>query len=376
MISGIQQCTRCLLDSSDDPGITFNESGVCSLCQHYDLHNAENTKTVRELDTLVARIKKAGEGLAYDCIIGLSGGVDSTFLALKAKELGLRPLAVHFDNGWNSELAVGNIESIINRLGFDLRTFVIDWEEFRDLQRAFIRASVVDIEMITDHAIIASVYKIALENKIRFILNGVNYVTESIMPPSWIHNKRDHVHIRAINRQFGTRPLDKFPLLNSRLNLRIAWSGIESVSILNYIPYIKSEVKKEISEKLGWRDYGGKHYESVFTRFYQGYILPVKFHIDKRKAHLSNLICSGQITKADALLEISEPAYPDDLKRIDYDFVLKKLGFSREQFDLLMKAPPKRHEDYPVDTDIYTRFPFLRILRPAWHVVKGLKNKI
>lgn len=327
-----QQCIQCVLDTNDDPNITFDEKGVCSFCRSYAEHEHEFIKTGREaqqeLERIVAEIKKAGAGKKYDCIIGLSGGVDSTYLALKAKEFGLRPLAVHFDNGWNSELAVSNIENIVTRLGFDLHTHVIDWEEFRDLQIAFLKASVVDIEVVTDHAIFASLYQIAVANNIKYILSGVNYVTESVLPPSWVHDKRDHIHIRAINKQFGTRPLKKFPLFTSSLKIKSTWHGIKSVGLLNYFPYIKADVKKTITEQLHWRDYGGKHYESVFTRFYQGYILPVKFGIDKRRAHLSNLICSGQITREEALAELAKPAYAEQQKTTDYDFVLKKFGFT------------------------------------------------
>jgi N-acetyl sugar amidotransferase len=373
-----QQCTRCVLDQRDDPGITFNEQGVCSFCTSYDAHESQVVRTgaegARELHEIVAKIKAEGKGKKYDSIIGLSGGVDSTYLAWKARELGLRPLAVHFDNGWNSELAVSNIEHIVTRLGFDLHTHVIDWEEFRDLQLAFLKASVVDIEMITDHAILASLYQIAIEHDIRYILSGVNYVTESILPPSWIHDKRDHVHIRALNKLFGTIPLKKFPLLDSTLKARAAWKGIQSVALLNYMPYVKADVKKTIMEKLQWRDYGGKHYESVFTRFYQGYILVNKFGIDKRKAHLSNLICSKQITRDEALAELAKPAYPPDLKDKDFEFVLKKFGLTRTEFDQLMKLPVRKHTDYPVDSDIYQRFPLLKLLAPVWRMLKKLKN--
>lgn len=371
-------CTRCILGTSDDPSITFNSDGVCSYCQQYDAHKSEFVKTdnKQELDALVSKIKEAGKGQPYDCVIGLSGGVDSTYLAVLAKKLGLRPLAFHFDNGWNSELAVANIANIVTKLGFDLETHVIDWEEFRDLQRAFLKASVVDIEMLTDHAIVASVYRGAIKHGIKYVLSGMNYVTESVLPQSWVHPKGDHVHIRAISKKYGSLPLKKFPLLSSKLNLQVAWRGITSVPLLNYVPYIKADVKKVIASEVGWRDYGGKHYESVFTRFYQGYILPQKFHIDKRKAHLSNLICSGQITRDEALQELSHVAYPDELFRIDYDFVLKKLGFTKEEFDEIMKSPVKKHSDYPVGGDLYERFPVLRILRPLWYFIKRVKRAL
>lgn len=373
-----QQCVKCLLSTDDEPSIAFDEVGVCSYCLVYKKNESRYVKTdgegQRELENVVDQIKASGKNQRYDCVIGLSGGVDSTYLALKAKELGLRPLAVHFDNGWNSELAVKNIENIIGKLEFDLQTFVIDWEEFRDIQLAFLRASVVDIEIVTDHAIAASLYKIAAENNIKYILDGNNYVTESILPSSWIHNKRDHINIRAIHDQFGKIPLKKYPLFTSYLKFKYSWLEIQPVPLLNYFPYNKQLVKEEIGKKLSWRDYGGKHYESIFTRFYQGYILPVKFGIDKRKAHLSNLINSGQITREEALQELSKPIYPPEVFAQDFEFVLKKLNITEEEFKSIMNLPVKQHADYAIDSDIYQRYPILKILSPFWKVIKKLRG--
>lgn len=378
--SQYQQCSKCILDTFDDPEIAFNASGVCSYCTNYEKVEA---KFVRkgfvgdiELKKTIDLIKHVGEGKLYDCIIGISGGVDSTYLALKAKEFGLRALLVHFDNGWNSELAVNNIEGIVNKLGFDLHTFVIDWEEFRDLQLAFLKSSVVDIELITDHAIITKLYQLALQYKIKFILSGSNVVTESVLPKSWTHDKRDHIHIKAISKLFGKVQLKTFPLFTSLLKWRVEWSGIQSISLLDLMPYNKNEIKERISKELGWRDYGGKHYESIFTRFYQGYILPKKFGVDKRKAHLSNLICSGQINRSEALQEMEIPAYPAELFRQDYQFVLKKLGLTENEFTTIMQAPIVKHSNYPVDADVYKRFPVLKILRPVWLLIKLVKRII
>lgn len=373
-----KQCTNCILDSDDDAFITFNEQGVCNHCQHYKEEESRNshnsTALQKQLQDHIDKIKRVGAGKPYDCILGISGGVDSTYLALKAKEFGLRPLLVHFDNGWNSELAVKNIENIVTKLGFDLHTVVIDWEEFRDLQLAFLRASVIDIELITDHAILASLYKLAIQHQIKFILSGVNFVTESILPSAWIHDKRDHVHIRALNKLFGTRELKKFPLLNSMLLIRAAWLGVQSVALLNYMPYVKKEVKMIIIDQLQWRDYGGKHYESIFTRFYQSYILVKKFGVDKRKAHLSNLICSGQMTRTEALNEIKTPSYPPDLQRQDLTFVLKKFGLTEAEFDEIMKLPVKKHTDYPVNEGIYDRYKILMLFSPLWKLLKKIRH--
>ncbi|MBI3220369.1 MAG: N-acetyl sugar amidotransferase [Bacteroidetes bacterium] len=375
-----QQCTRCVLDTSDDPSITFNQQGVCSYCQRYDseekllLKSPENMQV--ELETWVNRMKMAGKGQKYDCILGISGGVDSTYLAYKAKEFGLRPLLVHFDNGWNSELAVKNIENIVTKLGFDLHTFVIDWDEFRSLQLAFLRASVIDVELPTDHAMLATLYNLALQHKIKYILSGHNIVSELILPENWYFNKRDHVHIQAINDQFGEVPLKTFPLLTSKLKFLVSYHEIQSVALLNYLPYNKEEVKKVIMDKLEWRDYGGKHYESIFTRFYQGYILIKKFGVDKRKAHLSNLICSRQITKEQAIAQLEKPAYDPQVFATDYEFVLKKFKLTKAEFEEIMSRPVKKHTDYPVDISIYDRYTILRLVRPFWLGFKKMRQKL
>lgn len=369
-----QRCTRCILDSGDDRNISFDQFGVCSYCRGYEMQEKSKQEENCDLLTVVEQIKLSGKGKKYDSIIGLSGGVDSSYLAYQAKKLGLRPLAVHFDNGWNSELAVYNIERIVNKLNFDLHTFVVDWEEFKDLQLAFIKASVVDIELVTDHAIITKLYQLALQYDIRYILSGSNHATESILPLSWIHDKRDHIHIRAIHKIFGTVPLKTYPLFNSFLKFRSVWSNIKSISLLDLMPYNKETVQKIITEELGWRNYGGKHYESVFTRFYQGYILNKKFKIDKRKAHLSNLICSGQMTRDEALSELAKPAYDEVMKENDYEFVLKKLGLTIDEFENLMNAPIKQHSDYPIDRSIYDRFPVLSLFRPTWNKLKAMKR--
>jgi N-acetyl sugar amidotransferase len=373
-----RQCVNCVLDTKDDPNITFDSNGVCSHCRDYREKAREFVKTgaaaEAELANIVDKIKREGKRKKYDCIIGLSGGVDSTYLALQAKKLGLRPLAVHFDNGWNSELAVKNIENIVEKLGFDLETFVIDWEEFKNLQLAFLKASVVDIEMITDHAIIATMFRLALKYDIRYILSGTNFVTEGVLPQNWIHSKVDHVHIRAINQMFGSKALRNFPLLTSPLKLRVRLKRIETVSLLNLMPYEKERVKKIITDQLEWQDYGGKHYESVFTRFYQGYILPTKFKIDKRKAHLSNLICSGQITKPQALAELNRPAYDPVKLKSDYQFVLKKLGLSTDEFEDILTQKVRKHADFPVEKDIYQRFLFFRMFRPLWKGYKQIRK--
>lgn len=375
MSSVYQQCIKCILNTNDDPVIYFNKNGVCNHCINYDIQHKrfvfEGDEGEQALIKIVNKIKQIGKGKEYDCILGLSGGIDSTYTAYLAKKHGLRPLIVHLDNGWNSELAVKNIENIVNKLDFDLYTYVIDWEEFKDLQLAYLKASVVDIEAITDHAIITAMHKLAAKNKVKYIISGTNIVTEAVLPYAWIYNKMDSVNIKAIHKQFGKTPLKTFPLMDVWMKkYYFSFLKIETISILNYVSYIKEEVKKFITEELEWRDYGGKHYESIFTRFYQGYILPGKFKIDKRKAHLSTLICSGQITRKEALEEIKNPIYDPEQLKIDKEFVLKKLGLSEEEFEEIMSAPVRKHTDFKTEGTIYKHYPILKPLKPLIDLVK------
>lgn len=347
-----QHCTRCILTSSDDPQLNFNAQGECSICTLYD--ERKDTAMVFKsqgeagLQRLVDRIKADGRDSDYDCIVGLSGGADSTYVAWIAKKFGLRPLAVHLDNGWNSELAIINIQRILDALQMDLYTYVIDWDEFKDMQRAYIKASVIDIEALTDHAISATLYNVARQFKVRHVLTGETFETEGILPSSWVHIKLDHTNIKAIHSRYGNMKLSTYPLMNYFNYLYLSrWNSVNFVPILNHLPYNKKEVKETIARELGWRDYGGKHHESIFTRFYQTYILPVKFGVDKRKSHYSTLICAGQMTREEALEHMQEPI-GDPLKiREDKLYVIKKLGFSEDEFDYFMERPAIAHTDYP-----------------------------
>ncbi len=374
-----RQCTVSVMDTIADPDISFDEQGISNY--YYEYKEAEKQHIFlgetgrKKLDEIAETIKNAGKGKPYDCIMGLSGGVDSTYIAVLAKRLGLRPLAVHFDNGWNSELAVQNIENIVTRLGIDLFTYVIDWEEFRDLQVSYLKASVVDIEAITDHAIFATLYRLAGERRIKYMLSGTNVHTEQTLPKSWIHPKSDHINIQAIHKQFGTVPLKTFPFMDAKVKRYYQQIiGIQSFSLLHYTEYNKKQVKELIQKELGWRDYGGKHYESIWTRFYQGYILPKKFGIDKRKAHLSDLIFGGQISKAEALAELKSPIYDPEQFKIDYEFVLKKLRFSHEEFEALMKLPPKSHYDFDYEMPIDQRYPLLKPVKAIYRKIFPVKK--
>jgi N-acetyl sugar amidotransferase len=373
-----QQCTVSVMDTIADPDISFDEKGISNYYYEYKRNAAESVfhgEAGRlKLEEMAAAIKAAGKNQPYDCIMGLSGGVDSTYVAYLSKQLGLRPLAIHFDNGWNSELAVQNIENIVNKLGIDLYTYVINWEEFRDLQIAYLKASVVDIEAISDHAIFASMYRLAGERKIPYILSGTNVQTENTLPKSWIHTKSDHINIKSIHRKYGTLPLKTFPFMNAKVKRYYQqMMGVKSISVLNYLTYNKKNVKELIQKELGWKDYGGKHYESVWTRFYQGYILPTKFNIDKRKAHLSDLIFGEQITKAEALEELKKPIYDPEQLKIDYDFVLKKLGFTSEEFNKILQLPQRSHYDFDYEKPIDERYPLLKPIKKVYRTIFPVK---
>ncbi|MDP2738107.1 MAG: N-acetyl sugar amidotransferase [Pseudorhodobacter sp.] len=345
-------CTRTVMDTSD-PDIRFDDNGVSNYVGEFQafLDNMPSPEERRaRLERRVAQIKTEGEGKRYDCVLGLSGGVDSSYLAYLSKEWGLRPLVVHFDNGWNSELAVDNIERIVSHLGFELSTFVINWEEFRDLQRSYFLASVVDIEVPTDNLIFGALFRLAAKHKVRTILSGTNYATEWLMPPRWNYRKNDAVNIRAIQRRFGSRRLKEVPVLGVWNQGRYTLlNGIRTFAPLDLVDYSKAGAKKLLIDELGWRDYGGKHYESVFTRFYQGYVLPRKVGIDKRRAHLSTLILTGEITRNKALAELQQPPYDEALQAEDRAYVAKKLGFSDAEFDRILSAAPVPHEVYGTD---------------------------
>lgn len=373
-----QQCTKTVMDTIADPNITFDKNGVCNYYYEYfekeKKHVKKGTDGVEFYNKKIAQIKKDGQHKKYDCIVGLSGGVDSSYLAYLAKKEGLRPLIVHFDNGWNSELAVKNIENIVSILGFDLYTYVINWEEFKDIQLAYLKASVIDIEAITDHAIVATLYQLAAKHKINYFLSGFNIVTEAILPNAWVFSKQDSENIKDIHQKFGTIPLKTFPFLTMAKKRYYSLAlKVESVTLLNSIDYNKDKVKELLKKELNWKDYGGKHYESVWTRFYQGYILPEKFKVDKRKAHLSTLICSNQLTREQASEELQQPIYDAEQLTIDMDFVLKKLGLSATEFDNLMQLPPRPHTDFKVES--YSYFDKYTILKPLKGIYSAIKPK-
>lgn len=352
-------CIKCIMDETD-PDISFNELGICNHCSRYGAVSEKRLIKLEEqdskIDMLIQEIKVSGKNKQYDCIIGISGGVDSTYVAWLVKKYGLRPLAVHLDNGWNSELAVANIQKTLDKLGIDLYTHVIDWREFRDLQVSFLKASTPDGEVPTDHAIFALLYEIAAKYGLKHVITGTNVVTEAILPKKWGYGYFDWRYIKDVHRRFGSSRLSTYPHFSlMKLAYYVFFKKIRMVSILNYVDYKKAEAMKVLQDELGWVYYGGKHYESIYTRFYQAYILPRKFNIDKRKAHYSNLICSGQMTREQAFEMMSEAVYPENLLLEDRAYVIKKLQMSEREFEVIMNAPTLTFESYMTNHVMFER---------------------
>lgn len=349
-----QRCTRTIMDTTD-PDIWFDKDGVSSHAIHFDeafapeVLPAQLGERLGELEELVETIKAAGRGKPYDCVIGVSGGVDSTYLTLQAVRLGLRPLIVHFDSGWNSELAVSNIHNLVTNLGLDLYTHVVDWREMKDLQLSYFKASLANCDVPTDHAFGYVAYKQARKYGIKYILSGGNAATESVLPESWGYNADDAKQLKAVQARFGSVKLRTYPAMG--MLKRHIWYPlvlrIKTVRPLNYMPYIYTDAKRDIADSVGWRDYGGKHYESVFTRYFQGYYLPHKFGYDKRLAHYSSMVLSGLVTRDQALALMETTNYPDELRKQDHEFIAKKLGVSVTELEALIDLPPVDYTAYP-----------------------------
>lgn len=343
-----------------DPDITFDGQGVCNHCHRYERVAKQRLIPVEQrekaLQALVAEIKSAGRGKDYDCVIGVSGGVDSTYVAYLVKQLGLRPLAVHLDNGWNSELAVANIQKTLNKLGIDLYTHVIDWQEFRKLQVSFLKASTPDGEVPTDHAIFALLYELAAKHGLKHVILGTNVVSEAILPEKWGYGYFDWRYVKDVHQRFGKDKLSTYPHFSLlKLFYHVFIRRIRMVAILNYVEYDKKKAMDILQNQLGWVYYGGKHYESIYTRFYQAYILPRKFNIDKRKAHYSNLICSDQMSRNEALALMREPVYPENLLQEDREYTIKKLALTELEFDAIIQAPNKTFLDYKTSHGLFER---------------------
>ncbi len=346
------------MDTSD-PEIKFNDEGFCNHCTNA-LEVAKtswfpNKEGEDKLHQIVEKIKKEGKGKDYDCILGLSGGVDSSFMAYKAVKLGLRPLIVHVDCGWNSEMAVKNIENIVKLLHLELHTHVVDWEEMKDLQVAFLKANVANQDIPQDHAIFAGLYKFAVDNNVKYVLNGSNFATECILPYSWGYNALDYKHIKSIFKKFGNNKLKKYPHVTF-FKRYIYYTYIRKmtiVKILNYIPYSKDYAIEIMGKELGWRYYGEKHHESRFTKFFQTYYLPVKFGYNKKRAHLSSLIVSSHINREKAIEEISNSHYPESQLNEDVEYVAKKLDMTTDELIKIIKQPNKTYKDYASNESLF-----------------------
>jgi len=356
-----RRCRRCVMDSTVDD-ISFNDEGICGYCTEFLTRYHEEIDRLQrnhKLDHLINEIKTKGEKRKYDCIVGLSGGVDSSWTLVRAVQLGLRPLAVHMDNGWNSELAQANIANLVQSLGVDLFTHVIDWEEYRQLMQAFLDSDVVDVELLYDNAMIAVNYRAAMENGVKYILAGTNSATEGMkMPASWNHLKHDGKNIRSIARSSNVKSFTTFPLMTVwRLLAYKSLKRIKWISFLDYGEYNKEAAISELQSNFLFKKYKYKHYESVFTRFYQGYLLPRKFGIDKRINHLSTLICTGQMDRKQAEEILSEDPYPDEVQlNSDITYFCKKMEWSGAMLEQYLSRPARSHFLYESDRNLWNTF--------------------
>ena len=346
-----QICNRCIMDTSDIK-IIFDKKGNCNHCNEAIERAKEvwfpNEEGAQKLISIVDKIKNEGENKPYDCIVGLSGGVDSSYLAYKIVELGLRPLVIHVDCGWNSELAVKNIENIVTKLNLELHTYVVNWQEMKDLQLSYFKASVANQDIPQDHAIFSAFYNFAVKHDIKYVFNGSNFATESILPQSWGYNNMDTKNLKSIHKKFGQKRLKTYPIMSffKQYFYFRYFRKMTIVKPLNMMTYIKDEAIDLMKKELGWRYYGEKHHESRFTKFFQAYYLPSKFGYDKRRAHLSSLIVSKQLTRDEAVKEMNTEVYPNHSHIDDMEYVAKKLDVSLEEFQNIIKKPNKIYKDY------------------------------
>lgn len=347
-------CSRCIMDTSD-PNISFDDEGLCDYCRNYDIEIKPNWHTdaqgAAELAALSERIKAQGKGKDFDCIIGLSGGLDSSYAAYVAKEkMGLRPLLFHVDAGWNTDQAVGNIEKLVDGLGLDLYTEVINWEEMKDLQVAFLRSQIPDQDLPQDGAFFSALYKFARKHKIKHVITGSNYSTECCREPEeWGgYPGIDKTLFLDIHSRFGKRPLGTFPLVDIFV-YKILYQrlfGMEIVKPLNLVPYIKKDAESELERRFGWQKFQHKHHESRFTRFYEDYWMPRKFGFHKRRAHFSSLIMTGQMTRNEALVRISRPEMDEHFLAQEFEYVANKLDLTVDELQEIFEGENKTYRDY------------------------------
>lgn len=348
-----QVCANCVMDTTDS-AITFDEHGVCDHCRDFEQNVKPNWHTDErgraELSAMIDEVRKAGKGHDFDCILGLSGGLDSSYmLHLLVKEFGLKPLVFHVDGGWNSDLAVNNIQMLVDKLGLDLFTEVIDWEDMRDLQLAFFKSGISQIDIPQDHAFIATLYKFANKYNVKHIMNGGNISTECVRNPlEWLYYGTDMWLINDIRKQFCTRPLKNYPfssVLFHKVYLRYL-RGVKLLRPLNYMPYTKELAISTLQEEYGWRAYPQKHFESRFTKFFEGYWMPTRFGYDTRKVQYSSLILTGQMTRDEALEKLKVPAYDPETIDDDFAYIAKKLGIRVDELRHYHTMTLKSYKDY------------------------------
>lgn len=362
-----QECVRCVMDTTD-PEITFNADGVCNHCLTFDTVTSKrwwpNQEGAKKLTALFEKIQEEESSKPYDCILGLSGGVDSSYLALKLHDAKLRPLVIHVDGGWNSELAVSNIEKIVKYCGWHLHTIVIPWDEMQDLQLAYLKSGVPNQDVPQDHAFFASLYHFAIKHGIRYIMNGGNIATEAVFPKAWEWSAMDATNLKAIHRKYGTKKLRHYKTIGF-FKYYFYYPFIKKMRVvrpLNYMPYDKEQAIEELKTRIGYKAYDRKHGESVFTKFFQNYYQPMKFGFDKRRPHLSSLIVSGQLTRSEALQALEKPLYDERELRDDKEYVAKKLGLSSDAFDTILNAPIHSHQEFKNMGNKYTMMKKLQAL--------------
>jgi len=358
-------CSRCIMDTTDEE-IFFDDAGFCNHCNNaierlakIPSNKSEKSRLLNKYIDKIKSERKTNDG--YDCLIGLSGGLDSSYLAYKVIELGLKPLAVHVDNGWNTELSVRNIKNLVLKLDIDLITNVLDWTMFRDLQLCFLKSSLANCEAPTDHAITATLFTVARKNNLKYIISGGNLASESIMPKSWGHYNQDLKLLKSVHKRFGKKKINNFPkisLIDYLINVFIF--GIRQIPLLNLLDYDKEKSLKILKKNIDFVPYKLKHGESIWTKFFQNYYLPKKFGIDKRKAHFSSLICSNQLSRDEALIRLKEPLYSSKELENDLSFILKKLDLSKECFKKILKNENKHAWDYPSNYFLFKNLEFLK----------------
>ncbi|MDB4324987.1 N-acetyl sugar amidotransferase [Flavobacteriaceae bacterium] len=354
-------CSNCVMDTTDSK-ITFDDKGVCDHCNTYysDILPKWHTdeRGDKALKEIVKKIKKEGGGKDFDCLMGMSGGIDSSYLLyIMVKKYGLRPLVFHVDAGWNSQIAVNNIERLVDGLGLDLYTEVINWEEIKDLQLAFFKSGVSHIDTPQDHSFFATMYKFASKHNIKHILTGGNYSTECVRNPlEWMYYQSDSIQLKDIYKKYGIGKLKDYPVTN------ILWhkvylpyvKKIKLIRPLDYFPYNKDEAMQELVDKFGYQKYPQKHFESRFTRFYESFWLPKKFGFDTRKVQYSSLILTNQMTRDEALEKLKTPAYDKETIHQDFEYIATKLEISKEELQTYMDAPNKTYKDYKSQDNIYS----------------------